>query len=80
MAVVPSIGVRVTLAKSLCCDLVMVIEWFDLLGMKLNESKAETLIVSRSCSIHPQSPSLTIGGAMPKESDDLFMLGVTFDS
>ena len=30
--------------------------------------------------MHPQSPALTIGGTVPKESDDLVILGVTFDS
>ena len=30
--------------------------------------------------MHPQSPPLTIGGTVLKESDDLVMLGVTFDS
>ena len=30
--------------------------------------------------MHPQSPVLTIGGTVLKESDDLVMLGVTFDS
>ena len=29
--------------------------------------------------MHPQSPQLTIGGTVLKESDDLVMLGVTFD-
>ena len=53
-------------------------EWFDLWGMKLNASK--TMIVSRSRTIHPQSPSLTIGGTVLKESDDLVILGETFDS
>ena len=37
------------------------------------------LIVSRSRAVHPQSPSLTIGGTVLKESDDLVILGVTFD-
>ena len=36
--------------------------------------------VSRSRTMHPQSPSLTIGGTVLKESDDLVILGVTFDS
>ena len=54
-------------------------EWCDLLGMKLNASKTKTMIVSRS-GMHPQSPALTIGGAVLKESDDLVILGVTFDS
>ena len=30
--------------------------------------------------MHPQSPTLTIGGTVLKESDDLVILGVTFDS
>ena len=37
------------------------------------------MIVSRSRSIHPQSPPLTIGGTVLTESDDLVILGVTFD-
>ena len=30
--------------------------------------------------MHPQSPQLTIGGTVLKESDDLVTLGMTFDS
>ena len=30
--------------------------------------------------MHPQSPPLTIGGTVLKESNDLVILGVTFDS
>ena len=29
--------------------------------------------------MHPHSPALTIGGTVLKESDDLVILGVTFD-
>ena len=49
-------------------------------GMKLNASKTKSTIVSRSCTMHPQSPALTIGGTVLKESDELVILGVTFDS
>ena len=38
------------------------------------------MIVSRSHTMHPQSPSLTIGGTVLKESNDLVILGVTFNS
>ena len=55
-------------------------EWCELWGMKLNASKTKTMIVSRPCKMHPQSPALTIGGTVLKESDDLVILGVTFDS
>ena len=80
MAVVPSPGVRVAVAESLICDLGRVSEWCDFLGMKFNASKTKTMIVSRSRSMHPQSPPLTIGGTVLKESDDLVIFGVTFDS
>ena len=79
MAVVPSPGVRVAVAESLIRDLGRVSEWCDLWGMKLNASKTKTMLVSRSRTMHPQSPPLTIGGTVLKESDDL-ILGVTFDS
>ena len=49
-------------------------------GMKSNASKSTTMIVSRSRIMHPQSPTLPIGGTVLKESDDLVVLGVTFDS
>ena len=47
--------------------------------MKLNASKTKTMIVSWSHTMHPQSPTLTTGGTVLKESDDLVILGVTFD-
>ena len=80
MAVVPSTGVRVTVAESLIRDLGRVSEWRDLWGVKLNASKTKTMIVSRFRTMHPQSPPLTIGGTVLKESDDLVILGVSFDS
>ena len=80
MAVVPSPGVRVAVAESPICDLGRVSEWCDLWGMKLNVSKTKTMIVSRSRTMRPQSPPLTIGGTVLKKSDDLVILGVTFDS
>ena len=80
MVVVPSPGVRVAVAESLIRDLGRVSEWCDLWGMKLYESKTKTMIVSRSRIMHPQSPPLTIGGTVLKESDNLVILRVTFDS
>ena len=80
MAVVPSPGVRVAVAESLIRDLGRVSEWCDLRGMKLNASKTKTMIVSRSRTMRPQSPPLTIGRTVLKESDDPVILGVTFDS
>ena len=48
--------------------------------MKLNASDTKTMMVSRSGTIHPKSPLLTIGGTVPIESDDLAILGETFNS
>ena len=48
--------------------------------MKLNANKNKTLIVSRSRTMHPQSPALTTGGAVLNWSDDLVKFSVTFDS
>ena len=53
MAVVPSPGVRVAVEESLIRDLGRVSEWCDLWGMKLNASKTKTVIVLRSCAMHP---------------------------
>ena len=58
----------------------LVHEWCDLYEMKLNASKSKTMIISTSRTMHPQSPPLTIGGTVLKKSDDLVILGVTFDS
>ena len=55
-------------------------EWCDLWGMKLNSSKTKTMIVSRSRTMHIQSPALIIDETVLKEFDDLVIVGVTFDS
>ena len=80
MAVASNPSVRVAVPESLIRDLGRVSEWCDLWGMKLNASNTTTMIVSRSRTMHPQSPPLTIGGTVLKESDDLVIFGVTFDS
>ena len=58
MAVVLYPGVRVAVAESLIRDLGRVSEWYDLWGMKLNASKTKTMIVSKSRTMHPQSPPI----------------------
>ena len=79
MGVVPYPGVRVAVAESLIRDLGRVSERCDFWEMKLNASKTKTMIVSRSRTMHPQPPPFPIGGTVLKESDDLVILGVTFD-
>ena len=80
IAVVPTPGVRVTVAESLNRDIVRVNAWCDLLGMKLNTSKTNTMLVSRSRTMHSQPPPLTINGTVLEESVDLDILGMIFDS
>ena len=43
-------------------------------------SKTKTIIVSWSHTTNPQSPQVIIGGTVLKESDDLVIFRVTFDS
>ena len=74
MAAVPSPGIRVAVTESLIRYLGRVSEWCDLWGMKLNAAKTKIMIVSRSRTVYPQSPPLTIGGTVLKESDDLVIL------
>ena len=54
VAVVPSPGERVAVSESMNCDLNKVTVWCNLCRMKLNASKTKTMIVSRSCTVHPQ--------------------------
>ena len=80
MAVMLSQSIIVTVAESLISDLNRVSEWCDDWGKILNVSKTKTMIVSRLQTMHPHSPPLTISGTVLKVSDDLAILGVTFDS
>ena len=80
MVVVPSPGIRATVAESRTRDLRRVSEWCDLLGIQFNASNTKTIIVSKSRTMYTQSLPLTIGGTVLKDSDDLVILGVTFDS
>ena len=58
----------------------MVSEWCDLCGVKSNALKTKTMIVSWLLTLHLQSPPLPIDRTVLNDSDDLDILGVTFDS
>ena len=79
IVVVPFPGIRVTVAESLIHDHGKLSEWCDLWGMNLNVSKTKTVIVLGHAVCIP-SPTLIIGGTVLKESNDLDIVGVTFDS
>ena len=66
-------------AKSMNLDLGNVSEWCDFWMMKFDASKAKTIIIFQSHTMHPQSLPLTIGRTGLNESDDLDILRVTFD-
>ena len=54
--------------------------WCNLWGMKLNESKTETMIVSTWRTIHPQSSTLTLDRTVLKKSNEFVTFGVTIDA
>ena len=74
----PAQGIAVT--ESMNRDINMVSVRSDLWGMKLNASKIKTMIVSRSCTFHPQSTPSTLDGTELKESAGLVIFGVMFDA
>ena len=80
VAVVPFPGDRVAVSESMNRDLNRVSVWCNLWGMKLNARRTKTMIVSRSCTVHPRLTPWTIDGTVLKESADLVILGVTFDA
>ena len=80
IAIVPSPSARISVAQSLNRDLVKISEWCRLWGMRLNPGKTKAMVVSRSRTLFPVSPPLTLDGAILDESEDLVILGVTFDA
>ena len=80
LAVVTFPGERVAVSESMIHDLNRVSVWCDLWGMKLNVSKTKTMIVTRSCTVHPQLTPLTLDGTVLKEFANLVILGVVFDA
>ena len=62
VAVVPSPGERVAVLESMNRDLNKVSVGCNMWGMKLNASKTKTMIVSISCTVHPQLTPLTLYG------------------
>ena len=47
--------------------------------MCLNVGKTKTMTISRSRTVLPSFPELTLNGVALKESSELIILGVTFD-
>ena len=71
---------RCLVAASLDRDLVRIRNWCNDWDMLLNGSKTKTVVVSRSRTVYPEHPALTVGDCVLKESGSVVILGVTFDS
>ena len=71
---------RYVISDSLNRDLAKISEWCKLWGMKMNPSKTQSMIVSRSRTLQPQHPDLFIDNVPLTTSDSFKILGVTFDS
>ena len=57
---------RVAVTETMNRDLNWVSVWCDLWGIRLNASKTETVIVSRSRTVHPQLTTLTLDATVLK--------------
>ena len=77
---IPSPDVREAAAQSLSRDLERISCWCEQWGMKLNSKKTKTLIVSRSRTLYPAHPPVSIGDTVLENNEHLTILGVTFDS
>ena len=75
VAVVPSPADRVAVTESMNRDLNRDCVCCDVPGMKLNVSKTKTMIVSRSCTVHPQLTLLTLDGQCRRNLLTLSYLG-----
>ena len=80
IAAIPSPNARISVAQSLDRDLLKVSNWCNMWGMKLNVGKTKTMMVSRSRSLNPPSPALSVNGAVLKDLAYLEILGLTLDS
>ena len=81
MAVVSSPDIKVPVAKSLKSDLGKIIEWCNLGDEIICELDKDYDCLPVTQNASPVTPiNYIIGGTVLKESDDLDILGATFDS
>ena len=80
LAIIPSPHDRDRVAASLNRDLHRIQSWSSLWGMKLNPSKTQSMIISRSRTGNPPHPVLYLDNSPLSSSPSLKILGVTFDT
>lgn len=71
---------RPLIAESLNNDLNIIHAWCMQWGMRLNPNKTKDLIISRSRTINPAHPPLSINGTLINTTNQIRLLGVTLDS
>ena len=79
LAVIPSPDMRLSVSESINRDLAKINEWCKQWGMKMNPKKTQSMILSRSRTIHPQHPDLYIDNEPLTTNNSFKILGVTFD-
>ena len=80
IAVVPSPDQRQLISESLNRDLARISAWCSLWGMKLNPTKTQSMIASRSRTPFPRHPDLLLNNVVLNACDSFKILGVLFDS
>ena len=80
LAVIPSPAQRRMVSESLNRDLAKINDWCKLWGMKLNANKTQSMIVSRSRTLVPNHPDLSINNVILQTCESFKILGIEFDS
>ena len=80
IAVIPTPDQRQLVSESLNRDLAKINDWCKLWGMKLNPNKTQSMIVSRSRTLVPNHPDLSIEDVVLNICDSFKILGILFDS
>ena len=80
LARTPSPNMRSDITESLNRDLSKISTWCNLWGMRLNPYKTQSMIVSRSRTVFPPHPNLSVGSTSLNSCDSFQILGVMFDS
>ena len=80
LARISSPNMRSNVTESLNKDLSKISTWCNLWGMRLNLSKTQSMIVSRSRTVFPPHPDLVVGSTSLNSCEFLKILGIMFDS
>ena len=70
---------RVEVSNSLQSDINRISDWCHRSGMSLNVGKTKSMTISRSRTMLPCFPDITLNGSTLKETSELTILGVIFD-